>query len=140
MIPIGIYRVTHVLGKVARCATGILHLFPHTIQQCCAATPRFEGNGVNGAGNSGTVFFSGGCLRLAVMSPVFDQTTFPGDSCRPVCWALDSDSHLGSLHIFALRYGNTSEVVTFILHMCDYVEYKLTGRNIGQLLSAKLIG
>jgi hypothetical protein len=24
--------------------------------------------------------------------------------------------------------------------MCDYVEYKLTGRNIGQLLSTKLIG
>ena len=46
---------------------------------------------------------------------------------------------LGSLEIFALRYGNTSEVVTFILHMCDYVEYKLTGRNIGQLLSTKLI-
>lgn len=28
-------------------------------------------------------------------------------------------------------------VVTFILHMCDYVEYKLTGRNIGPLGTSK---
>ena len=101
--------------------------------------PRFEGNGVNGAGNSGTFFFPEVCLRLTVLPP----RVWPNH----ISWRfLDAAgmfftaSCLQQLQHGYQEFANTSEVFTFLLHMCDYVEYKLTGRNIGQLLSTRLIG
>lgn len=40
---------------------------------------------------------------------------------------------IGGKTWFQFEGNGVNGVLTFILHMCDYVEYKLTGRNIGPL-------
>lgn len=44
---------------------------------------------------------------------------------------------IGGKTWFQFEGNGVNGVLTFILHMCDYVEYKLTGRNIGPLGTSK---
>jgi len=44
---------------------------------------------------------------------------------------------IGGKTWFQFEGNGVNGVWTFILHMCDYVEYKLTGRNIGPLGTSK---